>query len=275
MGRSTFMLLLLAFNSIKSKDLTVRFTALSEIGNPLSCPTPEPKNDSKWNGNGRWSRNKERKGCTFHYMLVFFFLYTSNRTLLSQYFITSFFFFLPVVTHTKSTTTWKTLSCRDHVCHSALSLKCYSAEVSFQSDVIVLFLSDVTVPLVQILECHCTKPLHCCSGFSAIHKLSQNAEKPGVIVAWVQFPGASRDFSPSVNFQRRLSNKSVNTAPARHRMHQQLCVGYKSQTLAAAPWSGHTKLLHTLVRMGSAAFVASVALPRSGNPNFQKGLMRN
>ena len=44
-GRSTFMLLLLAFNSIKSKDLTVtvRFTALSEISNPVHHPPPNQK----------------------------------------------------------------------------------------------------------------------------------------------------------------------------------------------------------------------------------------
>ena len=43
MGRSMFTLLLLAFNSFKSKDLTVRFTALCEIGTPSHAPPPNQK----------------------------------------------------------------------------------------------------------------------------------------------------------------------------------------------------------------------------------------
>ena len=34
----------------------------------------------------------------------------------------------------------------------------------------------------------------------------------------------------------------------------------------------HTQILHTLVRMGSAALVAAVALPRHGDLNFQKDI---
>ena len=41
-------------------------------------------------------------------------------------------------------------------------------------------------------------------------------------------------------------------------MHQHLCACYKSQTLAAIPLFGHTKILHTLIEMGSTALAAAV-----------------
>ena len=46
-------------------------------------------------------------------------------------------------------------------------------------------------------------------------------------------------------------------SPVCNRMHQHLCARYKSQTLAAVPLSGHTKILHTLIEVGSAALAAA------------------
>ena len=48
-------------------------------------------------------------------------------------------------------------------------------------------------------------------------------------------------------------NYDVRTAPVYTHMHQHMCARYKSQTLAATPLFGHTKILHTLIGMGSAA----------------------
>ena len=46
----------------------------------------------------------------------------------------------------------------------------------------------------------------------------------------------------------------------------------KSQTLAAIPLSGHTKILHTQTGVGSAALAAAVPyLPRYGDRNFPQG----
>ena len=40
--------------------------------------------------------------------------------------------------------------------------------------------------------------------------------------------------------------------------------------LTAIPLSGHTKILHTPLGMGSTAFVAAIALPRYGDLNFSQ-----
>ena len=82
-------------------------------------------------------------------------------------------------------------------------------------------------------------------------------EKPGAMMTRVRVPGAARDFSPRVNFQCRLSY-GARTAPVCNRMHRHLCARYNSQTLAAIPLCGHTKILHTLIGMGSAALAAAV-----------------
>ena len=54
---------------------------------------------------------------------------------------------------------------------------------------------------------------------------------------------------------------TVHTAPVCRRMHQHLCVHYKSQAVAAIPLLGHFKILHTPTGMGSAALVAAVPCP--------------
>ena len=62
--------------------------------------------------------------------------------------------------------------------------------------------------------------------------------------------------------------------PLRARINICVHVEKKSQTMAATPLFGHPKILHTMARMGSAALVAAVALPRSGDPNFPRGIMK-
>ena len=42
--------------------------------------------------------------------------------------------------------------------------------------------------------------------------------------------------------------------------------------MAATPSLGHTKIPHARLGMGSAALVAAVVLPRSGDPNFPQGV---
>ena len=65
------------------------------------------------------------------------------------------------------------------------------------------------------------------------------------------------DFSPRINFWCRLFY-GVRKAPVWNRMHRHLCTRYKSQTLATVPLFEHTKILHALVKMGSAALAAAV-----------------
>ena len=67
----------------------------------------------------------------------------------------------------------------------------------------------------------------------------------------------ARDFFPRVNFQCRLSYNAL-AALVCNRMHQHLCTHSKSQTLLAIPLFGHTRILHMLVGMGSAALTADV-----------------
>ena len=58
----------------------------------------------------------------------------------------------------------------------------------------------------------------------------------------------------------------VRTAPVCNQI-QHLCVRYKSPTLAAIPLFGHTKILHTLIRVGSAA-QRLLCLTRIRRPEF-------
>ena len=66
-------------------------------------------------------------------------------------------------------------------------------------------------------------------------------------------------FLPELSFSADRLSYGVRTAPTVcNHIHQRLCALEKSQTLAAIPLSGHTKMLHTLVAMGSAALTAAV-----------------
>jgi len=62
-------------------------------------------------------------------------------------------------------------------------------------------------------------------------------------------------------------NYDVRTAPVYTDMHQHMCARYKSQTLAATPSFGHTKILHTLIGMGSAA-LARLCLTQVRRPEI-------
>ena len=86
-------------------------------------------------------------------------------------------------------------------------------------------------------------------------------EKPGTILMWVRVPGAARDFPPRESTSSADSlTVSVQTLCA-NAMHQHLCAHSKSQTAVPLLLFGHTKILHSLVGMGSAAFVAAVPYP--------------
>ena len=81
-------------------------------------------------------------------------------------------------------------------------------------------------------------------GDSSVNK--RLTEIPDAILLWVWVSSvAIVFFSPRVNFQCRLSY-GVDAAPMCNCMHQQLCAHQKSQTLAAVPLFGHTKILNTL-----------------------------
>ena len=77
---------------------------------------------------------------------------------------------------------------------------------------------------------------------------------------------ATRDFSPKVNFRRRLSC-CVFTASVCNSIHQHLCMCSKSQTPAAAPLFGHMKMLHT-VRNEWRCSCGHCCLTRVRQPEF-------
>ena len=85
-------------------------------------------------------------------------------------------------------------------------------------------------------------------------------EKTAAKLRWVRFLIAARDFSPTVSFHSRLSY-GVRTM----QLHASKSVGTLKITNTGChiPLLGHTKILHTLVRMGTAAHVAAV-LPYPG-----------
>ena len=104
---------------------------------------------------------------------------------------------------------------------------------------------------------HTVKTLHklTCSltqGSQIAQLVEHPTEKPGAILTQVRVPGVARDFSPRVNFQRRLSY-SVCTAPVCNRMHQHLCARSKSHTLAAMLLFVQIQILHKPIGMGIAA----------------------
>ena len=70
-----------------------------------------------------------------------------------------------------------------------------------------------------------------------------------------------------VCFQCTISY-GVRTGPVRNRMHQHLC------TLAATRLFGHTKILNTLIGMGSAVPAAVVPYRDTGDPNFPQRTMK-
>ena len=63
-----------------------------------------------------------------------------------------------------------------------------------------------------------------------------------------------------------IQHQRDHTAPVCSHIHQHLCTHYKSQTLAATPLFGHSKMLHslilhTLTGMGSTVLAAAVPYP--------------
>ena len=96
------------------------------------------------------------------------------------------------------------------------------------------------------------------SGAGIVQLVERPIEKPGAVLTRVRVPGAARDFSSRVNFQCRLSY-GVITSPS---SPASLSVRtLKIPTLAAIALFGHTKILHTLIGMGSAALAAAVPYP--------------
>ena len=73
-------------------------------------------------------------------------------------------------------------------------------------------------------------------------------EKPGAILTRVRVPSATRDISPRVNCLCRHSY-GVRTAP----VCINICKHVKIPNTGRQPLLGHTKILRTLIGMGSAA----------------------
>ena len=86
-------------------------------------------------------------------------------------------------------------------------------------------------------------------------------EKPGAILTRVRVPGVARDFTPRVNFQRRLLGCLYSPPWAVACINITNVTSYKSQALAAILLFTYTKMLHILIGMGSAAPAAAVPYP--------------
>ena len=86
------------------------------------------------------------------------------------------------------------------------------------------------------------------------------------MLMWAWIPIVARDFSTS---QLSVQTLAVSGQPLPHPtptplyncMHQHLCTLQNSQTLAAIPLFGHTKILSTLIGMGGTALEAAVPYP--------------
>ena len=87
-------------------------------------------------------------------------------------------------------------------------------------------------------------------------------EKPGALLMQVLVHGMARDFSPRVNFQCRLSSLTASIQPLCPIAYTNICAHIKNPK----QWQPHhcldMEILHTLIGMGSAAFVVVVPLPR-------------
>ena len=88
------------------------------------------------------------------------------------------------------------------------------------------------------------------SGDSSVGRVSNWKAGHTTDVVWQGvFPPESTSSADSYN---------AHAAPVCNRMHQHLCTHSKSHTLLAIPLFGHTRILHMLVGMGSAALTADV-----------------
>ena len=106
-------------------------------------------------------------------------------------------------------------------------------------------------------------------------------EKPGTILPPVRVPGTARDFYPRINRQGIFIPEStsrvdifsygVRTAPCVQSHASTTVRVKKSQTLEAIPLFGHTKILHTLVGMGSAALAAAAPYPGKTSRILREG----
>ena len=110
----------------------------------------------------------------------------------------------------------------------------FSASPEGQEDIqnrkILPFFSLSIYTLLQPLKGHQRRGVDSSDGTASdwkgvvwIAQMAQHLiEKPGAILRPVQVPGVTKDFSPRVNFQRRLSCR-LRTAPVCNRLHQHLC----------------------------------------------------
>ena len=93
-------------------------------------------------------------------------------------------------------------------------------------------------------------------GGGVAQRVQRPTETPGVILTRLRVPGAARDFFPTVRtllgcpYSPLCAVACISCAHVRNSKHWQ-------------PYSflGHTKILHTLIGMGSAALAADVPYP--------------
>ena len=88
----------------------------------------------------------------------------------------------------------------------------------------------------------------------------------GMPLRQVRFPGTARDFSPGVNFQRRLSY-GVCTPPCATTCNN-TCAHVKDLIVHVRVWWIMETLKHPACTVDWVARLLQLAFPREGNPNF-------
>ena len=117
----------------------------------------------------------------------------------------------------------------------------------------------------------------CCSGAAQLvqHWIEKLCATDTSLTPWCGkgFLAHSHDSEHSVQ-TLSLSTLFVKMTPSPYQVNQHPCTHSTSQAMAAMPFFEHTKIVHTLVRIGSAALAASVAWPLTlcYDQNFPQGI---
>ena len=102
------------------------------------------------------------------------------------------------------------------------------------------------------------------------HWVKRPTEKPGVILTRVRLPGAARDFLSESAFS--ADSLKVSVQPPCAVACIKICVQVKNPK-HRQPYHccRHTKILHTLIGMGSAALAAALPYPGTATRITHKG----
>ena len=106
-------------------------------------------------------------------------------------------------------------------------------------------------------------------GAGIAHLVKRPTEKPGVILTRVRLPGAARDFLSESAFS--ADSLKVSVQPPCAVACIKICVQVKNPKHRQPCCCRHTKILHTLIGMGSAALAAALPYPGTATRITHKG----